>query len=57
MLYIDMGAGKPFFGLVLDGHDTVIMAPPVVSYMLEWNKARVLAYAEYKGWKVEETND
>lgn len=54
MIFLDLGKGAPYVGLVLDGHDTVIMAPPVVGYMLEWSRARVLAFAEFKGWRVVE---
>lgn len=57
MIFLDMGPGAPYVGLVLDGHDTVIIAPPVVGYMLEWSRARVLAYAEYRGWKITESDE
>lgn len=57
MIFLDMGEKKPCVGLVLDGHNTVIMAPPVVSYMLEWSRERVLAYAKYRGWEITESDE
>ena len=57
MLQIDMGAGKPCCGVIFDGKDTVIMAPPVVGYMLEWPRAHVLRYAYLRGWTVREIEE
>ena len=57
MIHIDMGANAPCCGIVLDGHGVALMVPPVVSYMLEWERGRILAYAEYRGWLVTETAD
>lgn len=54
MIFLDIGKGAPYVGLVLDGHDTIIMAPEPVSFMLEWSRDRVLAFAEFKGWRVAE---
>ena len=57
MLYLDFGDGRPCCGIVLDGHGVAIMVPPVVNYLLEWERDRILAWAAYKGWRVEEIED
>jgi hypothetical protein len=36
---------------VLDGEEHVILAAPILKYMLGWTAKRVLKYAAKKGWK------
>jgi hypothetical protein len=38
-------------GIVLDG-DTVVMAAPIVKYMVRWKVDRVYAYCRKNGWSV-----